>query len=174
MLKSLILSNLILFAATIIEASVLSNISFLMVVPDIVLICSIYFAFLNGRLYGEISGFISGLFLDIITGVPFGLNCIIRTIMGYISGLFSQTIIVSGIIIPMASVGIGTVTKKLLLFLVSLFFPRLSLNVYSIISYQFLFEFCANIILAPFIFKFLSFFKTQLSIRDIKDMIDNE
>ena len=174
MVKSLIFSTLILFVATIIETSVLSNISFLLVVPDLVLICTIYFSFLNGRMYGEISGFISGLFLDFITGVPFGLNCIFRTLIGYLFGLFSQTIIVSGIIIPMISVGIGTLGKQLLLFLISLFFPKIGLNIYGIISYQFLFEFTANIILAPFIFKFLSFFKMQLSIRDTKDMIDNE
>ena len=174
MVRSLLISTLFLFAATIIESSILSNISFLLVVPDLVLICCIYFSLLNGKLYGEVSGFISGLFLDFITGLPMGFNCIIRTIIGYITGLFSNTIIISGLVIPMASVGIATLTKKLLIFLISLFFPKLSLNVYSIISYEFLFEFCANIILAPVVFKFLSFFKPQLSIHDTKDMIDND
>lgn len=174
MVRSLLISTLFLFAATIIESSILSNISFLLVVPDLVLICCIYFSLLNGKLYGEVSGFISGLFLDFITGVPFGFNCVFRTLIGYITGLFSNTIIISGLVIPMASVGIATLTKKLLIFLISLFFPKLSLNVYSIISYEFLFEFCANIILAPVVFKFLSFFKPQLSIHDTKDMIDND
>jgi len=174
MIKSLLISTLFLFTATIIESSILSNISFLLVVPDLVLLCSLYFSLLNGKLYGEISGFISGTFLDFITGVPFGLNCIYRTIMGYVAGLFSETIIISGIIIPVTAAGIGTLAKKFLLFIISLVFPKLSLNVYSIISYEFLFEFVANIILAPFVFKFLSFFKQQLSIRDTKDMIDND
>ena len=173
MVKSLLISTLILFSATIIESSILSNISFLLVVPDLVLICCIYFSLLNGKLYGEVSGFISGIFLDFITGVPMGLNCIYRTIIGYIAGFFSNTIIISGFVIPMTSVGIATLTKKLLIFIISLFFPKLNLNTYSIISYYFLFEFCANIILAPIVFKFLSFFKHQLSIHDTKDMIDN-
>ncbi|MBR6340566.1 MAG: rod shape-determining protein MreD [Treponema sp.] len=173
MIKSLLISTLFLFSATIIEASILSNISFLLVVPDLVLICCIYFSLLNGKLYGQISGFISGIFLDFITGVPFGLNCIFRTLMGYLFGLFSETIIISGLVIPMASVAIGTVSKKLLIFVISLLFPKLSLNIYSIISYKFLFEISANVLLAPLVFKFLSFFKAQLSIRDTKDMIDN-
>ena len=67
MIKSLLISTLFLFSATIIEASILSNISFLLVVPDLVLICCIYFSLLNGKLYGQISGFISGIFLDFIT-----------------------------------------------------------------------------------------------------------
>lgn len=174
MVKSLLISTLFLFSATIIEASILSNISFLIVVPDLVLICCIYFSLLNGKVYGEISGFISGIFLDFITGVPLGLNGIFRTIIGYIGGLFSETIIISGLVIPITSVGIATITKHLLLFLITLVFPKINLNVYGFISYEFLFEFTANIILAPFVFKFLSFFKTQLSIKDTKDMIDND
>ena len=173
MVKSLFISTLFLFAATIIESSILSNISFLLVVPDLVLIYSIYFSLLNGKVYGEVSGFISGVFLDFLTGVPFGFNCVFRTLMGYLFGLFSETIIISGLVIPMVSVAIGTVAKKLLIFFISLLFPKLSLNISSIISYQFLFEFAANIILAPIVFKFLSFFKRNLSIRDTKDMIDN-
>ncbi len=174
MVKSLLISTLFLFGATIIESSILSNISFLLVVPDLVLICCIYFSLLNGKLYGEISGFISGLFLDFISGVPLGFNAVFRTIIGYITGFFSDTIIISGLVIPVVSVGIGTVAKKILIFLISLVFPKLALNVYGFISYQFLFEFVANMVLAPFVFKFLSFFKTQLSIKDTKDMIDNE
>ncbi len=174
MVKSLLISTLFLFGATIIESSILSNISFLLVVPDLVLICCIYFSLLNGKLYGEISGFISGLFLDFISGVPLGFNAVFRTIIGYITGFFSDTIIISGLVIPVVSVGIGTVAKKILIFLISFVFPKLALNVYGFISYQFLFEFVANMVLAPFVFKFLSFFKTQLSIKDTKDMIDNE
>ena len=62
MLKSFLISIFILLCATILESSILSNISFFYVVPDIVLICSIYFALLNGRTFGETTGFFSGLF----------------------------------------------------------------------------------------------------------------
>ena len=53
MAKSLLLSSLIVFCAAIIESTILSNITFLLVVPDLILISSIYFSTLNGRLYGE-------------------------------------------------------------------------------------------------------------------------
>ena len=66
MIKSILISTFILLCATIIESSILSNISFLLVVPDLVLICSLYFSLLNGKTIGETTGFISGLFLDLI------------------------------------------------------------------------------------------------------------
>lgn len=173
MLKSILASSLILFSTVIVESSILSNIPFLIVVPDIVLICTLYFSLLNGKLYGEISGFISGLFLDFFTGVPFGFNCLYRTFTGYLFGLFSKNIILSGIFIPMLSVGIGTVLKRIFIFLISMLFPNTNLYVYGFISYEFLFEFGSNIILAPIIFKFLSFFRKTLSIYDDKDLVDN-
>lgn len=171
MTKSILISTFILLCTTIIESSILSNITFLYIVPDLILMCSIYFSMINGRLFGETTGFISGLFLDFITGVPFGFNCLLRTIIGYIFGFFAGSIIISGIIMPMLTVGIATVGKYILVWLISIFFP--TIHSAGLISYDFLFEFIENIILAPFMFKFLSLFINSLSITSIKDKVDN-
>ncbi|MBR1638689.1 MAG: rod shape-determining protein MreD [Treponema sp.] len=173
MTRSVLLSSFMLLCVTVIESSILSNISFLYVVPDLVLICTIYFSLLNGKTLGVTNGFISGMFLDFITGVPFGFNCLYRTLIGYAYGLFSNTIIISGIMVPMMSVGIGTLVKSILVHLVALFFPNVNVYVTGIISYQLLFEFVENVLLAPFIFKFLGFFKKYLVIRTTKDRVDD-
>jgi len=173
MAKSYFISFFITLCAVLVESTILSNISFLLVIPDLVLICSIYFSILNGRLYGEINGVTSGLLLDFITGVPMGFNCFYRTLIGYLFGLFTDSIIISGVIIPMLTVGIGTIAKRLFILLLSFFYPRNNLQIYGFISYNFLFEFIINILLAPLIFKFLSFFNKNLSIKNTKDMIDN-
>lgn len=173
MIKSFLISSFILFCATIIESSILSNISFLYVVPDLVLICSIYFSLLNGRLYGEVSGFVSGIFLDFISGIPFGFNCIYRTIIGYVYGFFYDSVIVSGILMPVLGVGVGTLGKHIFIHIISFMFPNTSLYVSGIISYTFLFELIINIILAPVIFQFLDYFKKSLSIINTKDKLDN-
>lgn len=173
MLRSFLVSIFILLSATIIETSILSNISFLYIVPDLVLICSIYFSLINGKLYGETTGFISGLFLDFITGIPFGFNCLLRTIVGYIAGFFADTIIITGFIMPMLSVGIGTIIKTLLVQLISIFFPNVHIYVTGIISYSFLYEFVINVVLSPFIFKFLGYFSKYISVKEIKDVVGN-
>lgn len=173
MAKSLLVSSLILFFTTILESSIFTNISFLIVVPDFVLICSIYFSLLNGKGYGETTGLISGLFLDSITGVPFGLNCLLRSIIGYVFGLFSETVIISGIIMPVLSVGIGTILKRLLLLLIVIIFPNTHMNVYGFISNEFLFEFCINVILAPVVFYVLGYAKNILLTSTTKDKIDH-
>lgn len=173
MIKSLLISSLIVFCAALIESTILSNITFLLVVPDLILICSVYFSTLNGRLYGETNGLISGLLLDFLTGAPLGLNCFYRTLIGYLFGIFSDTIIVTGVLMPMLTVAIATFAKRLLIIILFFFYPKMNLSVYGIISNEFLFEFIINVLLAPLIFKFLSFFRKSLSIKDTKDMVDN-
>lgn len=173
MAKSLLTSSFILLCATIIESSILSNINFLYVVPDLVLICSIYFSLLNGKSLGVTNGFISGLFLDFITGIPFGFNCLFRSIIGYVYGFFSQSLLINGIIVPMFTVGAGTILKKILMYLVSVFYPNVTIYVTGIISYEFLFEFIINILLAPVLFKFLGIFRKYLVISSTEDKVDN-
>lgn len=173
MVKSLISSILIIFCAAIIELSILSNIPVLIVVPDLILICSIYFSLLNGRAYGVTTGFISGVILDFSTGVPFGFNCLLRLLIGYFYGFFSNFLIVSGILMPMLSVAIGTIAKNLLSFLINFLYPNVHLNIAPLISNDFLFELVANIILAPIIFKFLGIFKNALSLKTIQDKVSN-
>lgn len=173
MTKTILISTFFLLSATIIESSILSNISFLFVVPDLVLMCSIYFSLLNGKVVGETSGFISGLFLDFVSGLPLGFNCLVRTIIGYLFGLFSESVIISGILVPVLSVGIGTTAKVILVQLVTLFFPNVSIYVTGLFSYEFLFELGINIILAPLVFKFLSLFKHSLSVITTIEKVDN-
>lgn len=173
MVKSYLISIFILLCAVIIESSILSNLSFLLAVPDIVLICSIYFSLLNGKLYGETCGFVSGIFLDWTTGIPFGFNSLIRTIISYVFGFFSDTIILKGIFMPMITVASGTVLKAIIKQLSVLFFPNVGIYLTHIISYEFLFELVLNTLLAPFFFKFLNLFVRSLSISSTKDKVDN-
>lgn len=173
MVKSYLISIFILLCAVIIESSILSNLSFLLAVPDIVLICSIYFSLLNGKLYGETCGFVSGIFLDWSTGIPFGFNSLIRTIVSYVFGFFSETIILKGILMPMVAVASGTVLKAVLKQLSVFFFPNVGIYLTHIISYEFLFELVINTLLAPFFFNFLNLFIRSLSISSTKDKVDN-
>lgn len=171
MIKSLLFCIFTLFCAVIVESCILSNISFLYVVPDFVLICSVYFSLLNGRTFGEVTGFAGGMILDFITGIPFGFNSLIRTIIGYIYGFFTETVLLKGIVIPMTTVGIATILKAILITFSTLFFPNISIYNPGLISQQFLFEFIINIILAPVSFKFLSFFNSSFMISSSQDKV---
>lgn len=161
MIKSVLISSIILLFCSLIESAVLSNISLLPAVPDLCLICVLYFSLHNGKIAGECTGFISGLFLDFLSSAPFGLNCLLRTVLGYGGGIFAKIFNTDGILIP-AVLGAGaTAVKDVIILFISFLFPS-SVVSYNPFSFMFLFELCANAFLTPIIFKLLGIFKNLI------------
>lgn len=157
MIKYFFVSFGILMGFVLFESAILSNILFLPVIPDFVLLCVLYISVTHGRTIGVSTGFCSGLLIDFFSGCPFGLNSLTRTLIGYISGFFSNTFNTTGILLPVVIVLMGTISKSLLQTFISFFYPNI-VNSYSLFSFTFLSELTANALFAPIIFKFLSFF----------------
>ena len=164
MIKSFTVSSTIILCLLMIETAILSTISALPVVPDLLLLSTIYFSLVNGRTYGQLSGFASGLLLDFVSGVPLGFNCLYRTIIGYAAGFFCGTLDFTGVFIPCVMGASGTIVKFFLIYIISLFFPAVTMA-HGIISIYFLFEFVINIILAPIMFKLFGAFEKLILIR---------
>lgn len=169
MIKSLFVFMIVAFSCVILETAVLSNLLFLPAVPDLLLICLLYVSLNNGSLYGASSGFISGLLLDFVSASPFGLNCLLRTIIGYVSGKFNKILNVSGFLLPALIGFCATLVKALVIWIISIFFPG-SVISYNLISIKFGFELALNAVLTPIIFKFLEIFSSMLLLEneDIK------
>lgn len=158
MIKAFSLSTLIIIVAAVFESSILANITVLPVVPDLVLICVVYFSINNGKLFGETTGFISGIILDLISACPFGLNCLLRTILGYSGGIFNKILNTQGILTPALIGFCATLAKGILIWFINILYPNAVIS-YNPISLLFLFEIIANTILSPVIFKLLSLFE---------------
>ena len=161
-MKSYIVSAIVLFCAVLIETAVLSNIALLPAVPDLLLLCSLYLSFLNGKTSGEINGFVSGAFLDFLSVSPFGFHCLYRTLIGYVFGALGSVFNSDGIVMPSLCAFGATLLKAFFVWLISLLFPNVN-AVYRVLSLPFLFELACNTILAPIVFKFLSLFRSSLS-----------
>lgn len=172
MIKPYISAFFIIFCTAIVESSIFSNIYFLPVVPDFILIFSVYMALYNGRVFGQVTGFFSGLTIDFLTGTPLGFNALIRTLIGYIYGIFNKRVIIGKIVIPVFTVATATILKAFLIWLITVFFP-IRINTVSIFSLDFIFELGANIVLAPLFFRFISHFDRSLTFTSIQDLKEN-
>lgn len=143
------------------ETAVLSNIMILPVVPDFILICSLYFSLHNGRFFGTCAGFAGGFILDFFSAVPFGFNSLIRTVIGYVGGIFNKTLNINGILFPFI-LGISTTLfKAFTIWCVSLFYPNVDVS-YTLISKTFGFELLMNGVLTPVLFRFLDIFANEI------------
>src|SRR5574344_3035119 len=164
MIKSFSISTILILCAALLESSVLANIAILPAVPDVVLLCVLYFSIENGKLMGESTGFISGVFIDFLSACPFGLNCLLRTIIGFVGGMFNKTLNTDGFFIPALLGFCATIIKALLLWLISFLYPS-SVVSYNPFTLLFLFELVFNTILTPVLFKFLGLFHNTVLLK---------
>lgn len=58
--------------------------------PDIMFITVIYFGFRYGCMFGQVYGFVAGLFLDMFSLSLFGLNSFCFTLLGYLAGFLNK------------------------------------------------------------------------------------
>ena len=162
MIRKALVIFIILLICTLLETALLSNVVFLPVVPDLLLLVVVYISVLNGSLTGEATGFVSGLLLDFLTAAPLGLNCLLRTLIGFFAGLFHDVLNFSKILIPALLAFIATIVKALLIGFISYFFPN-GVITYDLFSAAFGMELLFNVILAPLVFAFLSLFSSVLA-----------
>lgn len=118
--------------------------------PDLSLIAIVYFSINFGKSIGQVLGFVSGLIIDSLSGVPFGLNSMVRLIMGFSLGFFEGKIFLDKVLLPIIMISICTVMKFLLFLVISFVFP-IDLNI-NFFSLRYLVELGMNIIFTPFIF----------------------
>lgn len=152
-----------LFTA-LLEAAIISNIPFLPVMPDLVMLVIVYVSFVNSSSVGSTTGFISGLILDFLSASPIGLNAFTKTVTGYVAGKFSGSFNLDRLVIP-ALMGLGaTVLKALVTLLLSLFFGP-SIVAYRVAGSALWLEMAANVVCAPVVFAILSQFPSLFARR---------
>ena len=105
--------------------------------------------------------FFSGIALDLLSAAPFGLNALVRTIIGATAGLMRGTFFLDGVVLPMILCASATLFKALLLFLLSLVFMG-AVHSYSVFSPVLWAEMALNAFTAPFLFALLKRFGSLL------------
>ena len=139
------------------EAAILSNLAFLPVMPDLVMLVIVYVSFMNSSTTGSTAGFISGLLLDFLSASPVGLNAFTKTVTGYVAGKFAGAFNLDRILFPSLMGLAATILKALVTWILSIFFGPAILSYWLAGSALWL-EILANIVCAPAIFALLGLF----------------
>jgi len=139
------------------EAAILSNLAFLPVVPDLVLLAVVFVSFMNSPVTGTTAGFFSGLLLDFFSAAPVGLNAFTKTVTGYVAGRLSGSFNLNRLFIPALMGFAATIFKAFLTWLLSLFFGD-GILTYHLYGGVFWMEVLANTLCAPPVFALLALF----------------
>jgi rod shape-determining protein MreD len=151
MAKNVIWAVVFALAAGILQSALRFRIALYGAVPDLALGIIVYSAYVNGAMTGQLAGFFSGIFLDFLSAAPLGLNALIRTIIGALTGLMRETFFLDFVFLPMALCAAATIVKALALFLLHLLFAG-AVPAYSLMAPVFWVELGLNVLSAPFLF----------------------
>jgi rod shape-determining protein MreD len=157
MIKNIVMTVVFGLIAAILQSTILARLTVYGAVPDIALGILVYSAYVNGVMTGQLSGFFYGITYDLLSTAPFGLNALIRTLVGALTGLMRGTFFLDGFILPMILCAAATLLKALMLFLLSLLFLG-AVPSYNFTAPTLWAEMALNTAIAPFLFALLKRF----------------
>jgi rod shape-determining protein MreD len=161
MIRSVIWTVILSVAAAILQSTLIAKLSFFNVIPDLALCILVFSAYVNGTMTGQVSGFLSGLFIDFLSAAPIGMNSLIRTLIGALAGLFKDSLFIGYVIMPAILCALATVIKAIMIFILHLIMGSV-IPAYSFINSLFWIELGINALSAPLLFLLLRNFKPMI------------
>jgi rod shape-determining protein MreD len=147
--------------AAILQSTLLSRLEIYHVVPDLTLGILVFSAYNNGIMTGQLTGFFSGFLMDFLSAAPLGFNALIRTMVGFFTGLMKGTFFLDIFFLPMGLCAGATLFKAFLVLLLHFLFAG-ALPAYPLRGPTLWVELILNTLSAPILFGFLKFFKPLL------------
>ncbi|MBI4744927.1 MAG: rod shape-determining protein MreD [Actinobacteria bacterium] len=105
-------SFLILLGTVIFQTTIAPHLRIMGVQPDLILILTVTYAFIDGPVYGSALGFFGGLLQDFIIARNVGLNVISKTIVGYIAGLLKENVFIESMFLPVVAIFLASIVDQ--------------------------------------------------------------
>lgn len=107
-LNNVYLTLAILVLAVLIQATLTARIRVFGVTPDLLLTVVVSWSLLRGFTEGVIWGFLGGLALDAVTGMPLGTSSLALMPVCFLAGLGKSNIFAGNLLLPVIVVGLAT------------------------------------------------------------------
>ena len=155
MVKKVVWGVVFIVLAALLQSTLISHLLvYIHAIPDIALCILVFTAYVNGTMTGQLTGFFSGFLLDFLSASPLGLNALVRTLVGALTGLLKDTFYLDFFFLPMILCAGATIFKIFVFFLLHVLFPEIVPR-YNIMSLSMWAELGMNTLLAPFLFALL-------------------
>jgi rod shape-determining protein MreD len=155
MIRSVLLSTLLLVACTFAQSTWFGGIALFGVVPDLSLVVLIWVSYKNGPVEGPVSGFLAGLAEDFLSASPLGFHAFVKTAVAAAAAFLHGSFFIDRLILPLLLGIAGTIAKAIAAGALYLIFGS-SIHAYSFIDRVLWIEAAYNGVLAPAVFLILT------------------
>lgn len=147
-----------LVVCILLQSTLLNRIAIKGVRPDLALIVLVFVSMRRGSMVGQVSGFAAGIFEDLMNVSPLGFHSLLRTVIGYLYGVFAGNVFIDPFLMPMVLTVIATILKGVLAGIISAVFGIASSGFITFTGRLWI-EVAYNGVLAPFLFALLGLFR---------------
>ena len=105
---------LVVVLALVVQTAVLDRIRLVGVAPDLMLLLAIAAGVAGGPERGAVTGFLSGIAIDLFLQTPVGLSALAFSLVGYVVGMIGEGVLRSAWWIPLTTALVATVAGEML------------------------------------------------------------
>lgn len=161
MIRTILLSTILLVLCNLVQSTWFGAIAILGVVPDLALIVLIWVSYQNGLVEGPTAGFLSGFAEDFLSASPLGFHALIKTAVASLAGFLNGAFYIDRFFLPIV-LGMGaTLVKAILTGILSLLFGP-AIHAYNFLDRVLWIEVAYNGLISPLVFLILSPLKKLL------------
>lgn len=122
------------------------------VAPNLLLILTISFGFMQGKKDGLMVGFFSGLLIDLFHGDILGFYALLYMFLGYCSGFFCKIFFDEDIKVPIVMIALGDFILNFIIFVLRFMF-RGRVDLYSYLKMIFLPEIVYTVLVSVILYR---------------------
>ncbi len=100
-LRRTLVTGVIILAAFLLQNNIFAAISLIRITPNLLLLVTVTFGLLHGKLTGLAVGFFAGLLADAFGGTLLGQYALILSVLGYGCGFFTPYFYLDSVVLPM-------------------------------------------------------------------------
>lgn len=152
--KRNLLIALSIFICFVLQSTVFKTISFNGISPNLLMTLTVAFGLMYGKKCGIVTGFLSGLFIDIFFGSALCFYALIYMYIGYINGFFNRIFFKEDVKLPLALITGSDLTYGLICYIL-LFLLRGRFHFVYYFLHIILPEIVYTIVVAVFLYPFL-------------------
>lgn len=156
--RAMLAAFALMTGGVILQSTLLTRIAILGVRPDLALVVLVFVALRRGSMTGQVAGFAAGVVEDLVSASPAGFHMLLRTLVGYLYGIFSGNVFVDPLLMPIVLTIAATILKGVISGLVSLLFG-LQASGFLYFTGRLWIEAGYNALAAPFLFALLNLLK---------------
>lgn len=151
-MKRKIIMAILIILCYILQTTVFRSLELGQVAPNLLLILTVSFGFMQGKKHGIWIGFFSGLIIDIFHGNALGLYALLYMYIGYASGFFCKIYFDEDLKVPLIMIAGGDFVYNLIIYLV-MFMMDGKINFYAYLKTVFLPEIVYTVLISIVLYR---------------------